>query len=102
MPADKRDDLSRSGLFPAGPLSDFQVAGELAMIRREIRSLRDDLATAKANDERFLKMEHNFNILKWLCGLAVAGAMAALVNGVAARVSYRDLPPAAGAASGRP
>lgn len=91
--ADKREDMSRSGLFPSEPLTGLQVTVALDRLQREVRAMRDQLATAEANDARFMKMEHNFNILKWLCGLAVAGAMAALVNGIATRVSWRDIPP---------
>jgi phage terminase Nu1 subunit (DNA packaging protein) len=88
---------------PTEALSAFQVALRLEFLRREIRDMRAELATAKANDDRFLEIERHYlaqqktlGTMKKYVSAAVLAAMGALgtvvANKMAARISPEPLP----------
>jgi len=93
---------------PQEALSAFQVTMQLVLLRREIKEMRTDLTTAKANDERFLEIERHYlaqqktlGTMKKYVSAALLAAMGALgtvvVNKMAARVSPAPEPPASSA-----
>lgn len=77
----------------------FQVTLNLFMLRREVKDLRIQLATAQANDERFLVIEQHFTAqqktlaaMKKYVAAAVLGAMGALGSVVVNRMATRVAP----------
>jgi len=94
MPDEKTPGLTKSSP-PRAPLTDIELLITLDRIQRDLKAIRDDLATAKANDERFAKMEHDFRVAKAMTIIAGTAALLALVNGVFGRISFRtsDQPP---------
>ncbi len=89
MPEEKSTDQSRSSP-PRAPFTEFEVALLLDRMSRDIKQIKDDLETARKNDERYSKMEHDFRIVRWFAVVAATGAIAALVAAVASRVSWRS------------
>lgn len=75
---------------PTEALSAFQVTMQLVLLRREIRDMRGELATAKANDERFLEIERHYKAQQQTLGsmkkyvsaavLAALGALGATIG----------------------
>ena len=91
---------------PRAPLTDFEVAIQLERIKLEMRSNRDeqrrefelirvDLKTAKDNDERFARVEHDVRVAKWAVMIFGGALITAMAIGLAGRFSVRiaDPPP---------
>lgn len=80
--------------------SPVAIVRRLDGIEREIRGFKEWMQESKEVDERFKKLDHDFNIAKWIAGLALIAAIGTMVQAIGARISVRlnDSPPTASTA----
>ncbi|MES2339284.1 MAG: hypothetical protein V4537_14415 [Pseudomonadota bacterium] len=102
--SDEKDPGLAKSAPPRSPLTDFEIAILLDRIqrdqranreeqRREFELIRAELVVAKANDERFKGMEHDFRVAKWFTGIAGGAAIIALVTAFMGKITFRSDPP---------